>query len=423
MMRIKGSSVNGHVSVPSSKSMTHRALVLASLADGVSLIKHPLFSDDTLSTINVLRGLNVPIEKKGEDISIIGNKLSPADSALFCGESGTTMRLMCAVATLINGVTTLEGGPSLSKRPIGPLLFALNKAGALCTCDNGYPPARIHGFGGLNGGEVDVQGDISSQFISALLLVAPLADTRMSIKVTTRLESKPYVEMTLDCMRSFGVDVQKSNDMRNYSAPLSNYKPAIFDVEGDWSSAAYMLAAGALSGDVIVDNINILSNQADKSIIELLSQMGAELIIGKSSVESRCSQLLSIDYDLSDIPDLFPVVSALCTQAHGESTLKGLGRLKIKESDRIMSMTEGLRRMGGHVIVERDTLKIRSSRLNGATVNPYGDHRIAMSFAVLSLVSEGHTNILDPECVSKSYPTFWDHFKSLGVKTRMINYE
>jgi 3-phosphoshikimate 1-carboxyvinyltransferase len=397
---------------------------LAALSDGISVIRSPLESDDTLATLNVLRGLGVTVESENSDTRIGGGHLFKPRSALSCGESGTTMRFTCSVASLVNGDTTLTGGPSLSSRPMAPLLKALKQAGVRSSSTNGYPPVTIHGECGIRGGEVEVVGDVSSQFVSSLLMVAPLANTPMKIVVTTRLESKPYVQMTIDAMKSFGIDVNPTQDLRLLESPQGRYKSREIKVEGDWSSAAYMVAAGVLGGDVVIKNLNtVSSSQADKKIIDILSQMDADLRIGENEVESRKCGLSPVEYDLKDSPDLFPVMSALCSQAEGTSKLTGLSRLRIKESDRVKSMAEGLRRMGVTLKVKGDIVEINGSKLRGATVNPYADHRIAMSFAVLSLVTEGATTILNAECVSKSYPEFWSHMSNIGTQIRRMGDE
>ncbi|MBM3292078.1 3-phosphoshikimate 1-carboxyvinyltransferase, partial [Candidatus Bathyarchaeota archaeon] len=247
---IKPSNLFGSIRVPSSKSMTHRALTLSAISDGVSIIKNPLTAEDTDATERVLVNLGIKIDKKDKEWKVTGGELHSSKKPLDCGESGTTLRIMTAVSSLVKGETTLIGGPSLSKRPIGPLTDALKMIGVEASCHLGYPPTKIHSSGVINGGKTIIPGNISSQFISALLIISPLAQKPIIIDVTTPLESKPYVSMTLSAMEKFGVTCQASSDLKYFETPLKKYKPTKIDVEGDWSSAAYMLVAGALSGEV-----------------------------------------------------------------------------------------------------------------------------------------------------------------------------
>jgi 3-phosphoshikimate 1-carboxyvinyltransferase len=219
-------------------------------------------------------------------------------------------------------------------------------------------------------------------------------------------------------MLDYGVSVKPSDDFMEIEINPSKYRPAEINVEGDWSSAAFLIAAGALAGEITVSNLNLSSSQADRVIIDILKSMNARIETSDDKVAVKRSNLRSIEYDMRDCPDLFPIVSALCTTASGTSVLTGLRRLRIKESDRIKSMTDGLDMMGANIKVSDDRMKIMGSDLKGAIINPYDDHRIAMAFAVLSLVTSGETVILDAECVSKSYPGFWDDLESLGSKIR-----
>ncbi len=412
-VKIHPSTVSGSVAAPPSKSMTHRAFVLAALVDGKSIIRNPLTADDTEATSRVLAGLGVETHRGSEWIVDGGHLYAPSET-LDCGESGTTLRFMAAVCALVDGNCRLAGGPSLSSRPVGPLLGALEQIGVRCESHGGLPPVTIRGTGHIRGGEARLPGDVSSQFVSALLTVAPLADASVKISLTTPLESRPYVSMTVDAMRAFGVEVEHTLDMTRLMAPIRPYKATTVVVEGDWSSASYPLAAGAMIGEARVTGLNHASSQADKVIITILAQMGVEVRARSDSVTVRSSKLKCIESDLSDCPDLFPVVSALCAASEGKSRLTGLGRLRFKESDRVAAMAEGLTRMGAKVSYDADSATIMGGRLRGAEVDPWGDHRIAMSLAVLALRAEGETIIKNAGCISKSYPGFWSDLAALG---------
>jgi len=416
IIKVKPSKVNGSISAPASKSMTHRALMCAALAEGESHIQSPLISDDTDATRRLLEELGITIEDVSDWYNIIGGTLNTPSDNLYCNESGTTMRLMTAICALVDGSCKLTGGEGLSKRPIGQLLDGLKQLGVECSSEDGYPPVTVTGNGRLNGGIVEIPGDISSQYISALLLVAPYAEEQVDIMLTTSLESKPYVSMTMDVQRAFGVDVKASISMEHFTVIPQNYTAKHYSVEGDWSSASYILAAGALTGEVSLSNLSQASSQADAVIYNILQDMGAGIWQTANIVTVSENSLHAVDIDLSDSPDLFPMIAALCSKAQGVSTLRGLRRLKYKESNRVEAMAEGLKSMGVKITKNEDTMMITGGETTGSTINPYNDHRIAMAFAVLALISKGETTILDAECISKSYPDFWDDIRRLGAE-------
>jgi len=412
---VERSEIKGSIAAPPSKSMTHRAVICSALASGSSRVRRPLASDDTEATLRVVEALGIGIDREEGSWMIEGGELTPASHSLDCGESGTTLRLMTAVCALVEGESVLMGGTSLSRRPVEPLLDALRQLGVHCESQGGNPPVKVKGKGGIEGGEVSIRGNISSQFVSALLIIAPFARDQLRVKITTKLESVPYVEMTLDAQRAFGINVKVAEGQRDFLVERQDYSPTVFDVEGDWSSGAYMLAAGALAGKASVQNLDEGSMQADASIVDVLREMGAEPRSQRREVAVECAELRGIDWDLTDCPDLFPVVAALCSAAKGESRLRGLRRLRLKESDRIASVVEGLSRMGIETEPSDERVVIHGGAPEGAVINPYGDHRIAMAFGVLGLAAKGETTIMDAECVSKSYPGFWGDLESLGA--------
>jgi len=409
------SEIGGSVVAPPSKSMTHRAVICSALAPGRSLVRHPLASEDTEATLRVAEALGVGIDREKESWMIEGGELNSSPAALDCGESGTTLRLMTAVCALVKGESVLVGGPSLSRRPVRPLLDALRQLGVTCESRGDNPPVKVQGRGSIEGSAVSIRGDISSQFVSALLIIAPFARDQLRVEITTKLESAPYVGMTLDVQRSFGINAKATEGFRDFIVERQDYSPTVFDVEGDWSSGAYMLAAGVLAGKTTVLNLHEESKQADASIVDILRKMGAECRIQGNEVAVECAELRGIDLDLTDSPDLFPVVAALCSAAKGESRLRGIRRLRLKESDRIASMVEGLHRMGIDTEPSDESVVIHGGAPEGAVIDPYCDHRIAMAFGVLGLALRGETTIMGAECVSKSYPGFWGDLESLGA--------
>jgi 3-phosphoshikimate 1-carboxyvinyltransferase len=398
--------------------MTHRNLITAALAKGRSILEKPLVCDDTLATADALRMLGVSVSEGGDKWIVEGGELHASSSPIDCNQSGTTLRLMLGVCSLLEKESIVTGAPQLLRRPNKPLLEGLAQLGVKTRSDDGYPPVTLKGP--MRGGEARIRGDVSSQFISSIILAAPYAKEPVTVNVTTRLESKPYVQMTIDAMKRGGVRATSNSELTEIHVPQGTYKPVDTRIEGGWSSASFLFAAGVLSGNVHVDNVDAESSQADKEILHALNQMGANIKIKGKRVTAEKSHLTGLEMNLSDCPDIFPIISSLCAVAHGSSKLTGLGRLKIKESDRLEAMAEGLRAMGANIKVIDDTCTIEGGSLKGATIDPHGDHRIAMSFAVLGLVAEGETTINDPDCVNKSYPDFWEDLAALGADMRWI---
>ncbi|MCW3979451.1 MAG: 3-phosphoshikimate 1-carboxyvinyltransferase [Candidatus Bathyarchaeota archaeon] len=408
--------MHGTLTPPPSKSVTHRALICSALAEGRSVIRDPLISDDTEATERVLEQLGVGISRMDGAWKIAGDSLRKPEADLHCRESGTTLRLVTALCSLVQGECKLLAGPSLSKRPVGPLVDGLRQLGADCESTGGFPPVTVMGEGRLPGGEAALPGDVSSQFVSSILIAAPRGERDTTLILTTRLESRPYVELTMEVQRIFGVSVEASEGMEKFRIERQSYHPADVTVERDWSTAAFLLGAGALAGGVTVEDLNMGSSQADAAILGILDEMGATLVLRGGSITVEKAPLSGIELDLSDSPDLFPVVASLCAAASGRSVLRGLRRLRLKESDRVAAMTGGLGQMGVRCELVDDTLTIEGGSPKGCVIDPWGDHRIAMAFSILSLAAEGETTILDAECVNKSYPGFWGDLEALGVE-------
>ncbi len=406
------SEIDGIVKAPPSKSYTIRALMCAALANGKSRIYYPLNSDDTKAAVNVLNKVGIQIYQGAESTLVSGGIFNEAEEDLYCGDSATTLRFMTAISSLIPGRTRLVVGPSLAKRPIETLIMALRKLGVDCHYNRGVAAVVVEDAC-LTGGMVEMAGDISSQFISALLLIAPFADKGIKVKLTSPLESRPYVWMTIECLREFGVEVGFSNDMAEFSVSKQPYKPAEYVVEGDWSSASYLLAMGALSGKVAVRNLKSRTMQGDRIILDFLKRMGAVIEEDGDSVVVRSSKLTSFKADLTDCIDLLPTMAVLAVYADGNSELVGIGRGRIKESNRVAAVVEGLSCMGLKLTEESNRLLITGGRPKATVIDSWGDHRIAMAFAILGLKSGGIT-ITGAECVSKTFPEFWNMIKDMG---------
>jgi len=411
------SELRGTVSAPASKSYTIRGLMCAALAKGESEIIHPLTSDDTEVALNVLGKIGIGVRQEKGVWWVRGGDFHQPDTDLFCGESAATLRFMTAICSLIPGRCRLASAPSLSKRPIEPLLQALGQLDVNCTYQDEDSSIIVEG-GRLKGGAVELPGDISSQFLSALLFISPFAEEGVTIRLTTPLESKPYVLMTLDCLQSFGIKVKASEDLREFEILKQPYRPAKYRVEGDWSSASYLLALGAVCGEVEVENLNPESLQGDKVLLDFLGDMGAGVEVNKDSVVVRKSGLNAIRADLSDCIDLLPTMAVLAAVADGESEFTGISRARIKESNRASALREGLEGMGVKVREKRDRLAVTGSVPKGSVMDSKGDHRIAMAFSILGLAT-GETVIDGAECVSKTYPEFWDVLKSIGGEVKV----
>ncbi len=414
---ISKSEVKGKVKAPSSKSYTIRGLMCAALARGESEIIHPLSSDDTEAAINVLSKVGIGVHQKGDSWQVTGGNFHEPASELFCGESAATLRFMTAICSLIPGKCRLTAGSSLSRRPVKPLVQALRQLGVNCSSQGELPPVIVEG-GKLKGGVAELPGDISSQFVSALLFISPFAEEGMTIKLTTPLESKPYVLMTLDCLERFWITVGFSEELDQFEVLKQTYKPVKYNVEGDWSSASYLLAMGALSGEVEVENLNPESLQADKMILNLLRDMGAWVKVNKDSVTVRKSGLEAIHADLSDCIDLLPTMAVLAAVADGVSQFVGIERARLKESNRVSALRDGLERMGIKVGEETNRLTVTGSKPKGSVIDSQGDHRIAMAFSLLGLIA-GETTINNAECVSKTFPQFWDILKNIGGEVKI----
>jgi 3-phosphoshikimate 1-carboxyvinyltransferase len=413
---ISKSKIKGSVIAPSSKSYTIRALVCAALSDGRSEIISPLGSDDTEACQVILSKLGVRIEQDDTSWLVRGGNLHQPDSDLYCRESAATQRFMTAVCSTVTGICRLTAAPSLARRPVQPLIQPLRQLGVKCDYDETRSAITVNG-GNLKGGLAELPGDISSQYVSALLFISPFAEKGMTIRLTTPLESRPYVSMTLDCLRKFGIEIETSGEMREYRTTRQTYRPANYTIEGDWSSASYLLAAGAVAGDIIIKGLNPESLQGDKVILDFLENMGASVKISNDSISVKESALRAVKADLTDCIDLLPTMAALAAVAEGTSEFIGIARARIKESNRVSAVKAGLEKAGISVIEEKEKLIITGGTLAGAVIDSNNDHRIAMAFSILGLKA-GNITIENAECVAKTFPEFWDILKHIGGRVK-----
>jgi 3-phosphoshikimate 1-carboxyvinyltransferase len=404
----------GTIAAPPSKSYTIRALFAAALANGESRINNPLVSDDTEAAAEVISQLGARIEHHSGYWTIFGGQLKPSHQELNCRQSAATLRFLSPVCAALEGTSRISLSPGLARRPMTPLFEIFGQLGVSSELTDDH--LNIHGTGGkFKTNNVSLAGNISSQFISGLLLAAPLAKDGLTVHLTTPAESKDYLRMTTETLRKFGITVKNNDELTEFLIEQREYNPAKYMVEGDWSSASYFLGLGAIAGAVTITGLNLGSFQADRFMLNCLRRMNARLTIGEHSITVAPSNLNSMDADLNEAIDLLPTMVCLAVAANGQSTLTGLGRARLKESDRVSSVSENLKRMGIDVVEESDRLIVPGGHPRGAVIDSFDDHRIAMAFAMLAATC-GDTVILGAECVNKTYPSFWEDFKKAGGK-------
>jgi 3-phosphoshikimate 1-carboxyvinyltransferase len=323
---------------------------------------------------------------------------------------------MMAICAALPGEHRLTAGPSLAQRPVNTLVDALRQLGVSCSSNGDLPPVTVDG-GTLKGGTAALRGDVSSQFVSALLFAAPLAKEKITIYLTTPLESQPYVMMTLECLVKFGIGVEVSPDFRQFEVSPQAYQPTRYTVEGDWSSASYLLALGAVAGEVIVQNLNPQSLQGDKVILDYLQRMGASVLVGQNDITVKRGRLRAINANLNDSIDLLPTMAVLAAVAEGTSEFTGIRRARLKESDRITAIREGLERLGIPVTETDDTLTVTGAVPKSAVIDSRADHRIAMAFSIIG-IHAGNVVIDGAECVGKTFPEYWSILESIGGEVK-----
>ena len=397
IVRIKGSAPLGTVTVPASKSAAHRALICSFLAGGGS-VNPVISSNDMRATLGAIEAI-----KSGSEVC-------------DCIESGSTLRFMIPVAAALGKEITFVGSGKLPSRPIGDYLRLLPEHNVKCESDGGLP-LKISGQ--LTSGTFELAGNVSSQYITGLLLALPLLDGDSEIVLTTELQSKPYVDMTVGILRQYGIEAEETE---NGYFVKGNQTFSVLDyvVEGDWSQAAFFLAAGAIGGDVTVKGLDLNSTQGDKKIVDVLRRFGAEITADENGVRAVKSRLHGIEIDATDIPDMVPSLAVVAAFADGETVIKGAERLRFKESDRIESVVSNLRKMGVKVSETPDGMIITGGDVKGAELLGYNDHRIVMAFSVAAMFADGETSITDCESINKSYPSFFEDYKKTGGRADVI---
>ena len=413
---VSAGSIRGTIAPPSSKSYAQRAIALALLAEGRSILRNIEFCKDTRSALKCIEALGAKVEYIDDSTIAIEGGLKPQSNTLNVGESGLATRLFTPIASLNPTPITIEGEGTLLYRPMTMMIEPLRQLGVQVRDGGGFLPIEVQGP--MHGGDITVDGSVSSQFITGLLLALPLAQEDTTLHVTSPV-STPYIDMTIETARLFGVEIMHNEGdyTQFFIEGRQQYTPADIAIEGDWSGAATLLVAGAIAGEVTVKNISTLSKQADTAICRALERAGAGLIIEQESITVSKRKLRGFEFDATNAPDLFPALAALAAAAEGESVIIGTDRLRHKESDRAETICREYEKLGIEVdISEKNIMRIQGGEILPATTFSHNDHRIAMSIAISALRCQGEVVIENAECVEKSYPTFFEDLESIIVR-------
>lgn len=432
---IKPSELAGQVPAISSKSMAHRLLILAALAPAPTELACNTTSEDIEATIRCVEALGARVERangtlrvtpipgRADDDNVPDAVFEPV---LDCGESGSTLRFLLPVVGALGHGATLTGHGRLARRPLSPLYEQLESHGLALSAQGSFP---LVVQGRLSPGRFELPGDVSSQYVTGLLLAAPLLASPTEVVVSEPVQSRPYIRLTIDALEAFGVHVQVSHELRQRKAasvyavsPTRLVSPGTCVVEGDWSNAAFWLAAGSLSRQgVTVSGLNLASSQGDRSIVAALAAMGARIARKGDAIRATADAPRPVALDVSDFPDLVPPLAAAAALVPGTTRLANAGRLRLKESDRLATVSATLEAFGVPVRIEGDGLVIEGrDTLRATEVDAANDHRIAMMAGVLAAHADGTSRIRDAGCVAKSYPTFWDDFSRLGGSVELV---
>ena len=413
------SVLSGTIQSISSKSHAHRVLICAALSEKPTKIYCNVMSKDIAATIACLKSMGTEIITDGDTITVIPKEFNK-DSSLDCNESGSTLRFFMPVVSALGMNATINGRGRLPQRPISPLKEEMEKKGVTFHTGNVFP---LHLSGQLQSGEYEIQGNISSQFITGLLFALPILQGDSKLKLIPPVESKSYLDITVSVLRQFGIEIQEKENLYIIKGNQKYTSPEEIRVEGDWSNASFFLCAGALcEKGVTVTDLDTNSPQGDKKILEVLKNMGADVNISGNEITVKKNKLNGITVDASDIPDAVPIISVVATACEGDTTIINAARLRIKESDRIASVMDMLSSVGADVTETDDGIIIRGGNiLMGGTVNGYNDHRIVMSASILSSLCKDKVIITDSNAVEKSYPDFFTDFNNMGGNANVIN--
>lgn len=416
-IKIEPNFLRGKLNIPPSKSLCHRAIIGASLTNEESIIHNMIFSEDIVSTCEGMKILGSKIDRIDDSSLIIkGNKpLGLNEETIDCSESGSTLRFLIPIALTHYSKVKFVGKGKLVSRPLDTYYKIFEKQNILYSNNKGNLPLTIEGK--LKPGTYEIEGNISSQFITGLLFTLPLLDGDSKITITTNLESKGYVDLTLDILKKFDIKIINNKYSEFIIRGNQSYKAIDYRVEGDFSQAAFWLVGGILGEEIICTDLNMESLQADRVILDIINEMGGSLALENSNIKASKSHTKGITVDASQCPDLVPALTVLAALSDGETRIINATRLRIKESDRLKAISSELNKLGADVKETQDGLIINGKEsLTGGTVESWNDHRIAMSLAIASIRCKEPVIIRNSDAVKKSYPYFWEDFKKLGGK-------
>lgn len=421
---ISPSEVKGTITAPASKSAMQRACAAALLRGGKTVLHNPGVSNDDKAALAIITQLGAVVEKNEETVVIESKGVKPVSHEINCGESGLSARMFTSVAALSQTPIAVTGSGSLVKRPFSFFTNVLPQLGVKCESNDGLLPLHIQGP--LQPKNIEVDGSLSSQFLTGLLLAFGAANAT-DVTITVRnLNSKPYIDLTLQVMKDFGLPVPVNNNYASFyfaaTTSVPPKEPLSYAVEGDWSGGAFLLVAGAVAGNIVVKGLDVFSTQADKAILQALMQSGANISIEESQIQVSKSRLKPFHFNATDCPDLFPPLVALAAYCDGTTVIEGVHRLTHKESNRALTLQEEFAKMGVEITFQEDFMLIKGGgKLSGAAVHSRHDHRIAMACAVAALGADSEVTIEESEAVNKSYPQFWEHLHRLNVQSNVLN--
>lgn len=411
-IKINPSPLSGEVNIPPSKSAAHRVLICAALAEGTSRVTPFCTSKDIKATAACLAALGMRVEADGEGYTLGRGKTAEKTQLNFC-ESGSTARFLLPIASALGAEITAEGEGRLPERPMKVLCDLIRSHGGFTSSD--FLPISLSGK--MNSGVFFLPGDISSQYISGILMAAPLMEGKTEIRLTTPPESVGYIDMTLDAMKRFGVSVEETAE--GWKVPAGqNYKPADITIEGDWSQAAFFMSAAAIGSNISIRGLNFASHQGDMAALDVFAAFGADITVENDILHIKKGTLHGIEVNAADIPDMVPAIAATAAFAEGKTVIHSAHRLRIKESDRIKTTLAALEAMGIKTEEKPDGMIIYGGCPHGGVIDGANDHRIVMAFSVAAAFAEGESKILGAEAVNKSYPNFFEDFKELGGKAK-----
>lgn len=414
---VKPSTVSGTITAPASKSAMQRACAAALIKGGKTIFHNPGISADDKAALDIIQQLGAEIEGADETVVIKSKGVHPVSHVINCGESGLSVRMFTPIASVYNEAIEINGHGSLTKRPLHFFNEILPQLGVQCKSNNGLLPLEVKGP--LLPKNIEIDGSLSSQFLTGLLMAFSAADASdVTIKVNN-LASKPYIDLTLQVMTDFGLKVPTNDNYQVFHFSSKPEKTSLkstlqYTVEGDWSGGAFLLVAGAINGDIEVRGLDVFSTQADKAILQALMQAEAIMSVEVEKINIKKNKLKAFHFNATDCPDLFPPLVALAAYCEGTTVIEGVNRLTHKESNRGLTLQEEFGKMGVEITLQDDLMIIKGgSEVKGAEVSSHGDHRIAMACAVAALRAEKAMHIDGAEAVNKSYPAFWTHLKQM----------